>query len=160
RDSLQERPVNNVLSKEDIERYERDGILYPIRALPMDEARAFRSALEELVIGAGGALKRIDNSHLFFRWAYDLVTHPCILGVVESLIGSNILVHSSRIFYKRPRTPDYVSWHQDGRYSGLNAYSAHTAWIALSDSHTGNGCLKVVAGSHREGVYPKIEKYD
>jgi len=152
--------MNSSLSREEIEQYKSEGVLYPIAALSAAEVREFRASLEAMIACAGTAIKRMDNSHLFFRWAYDLVTHPRILAAIEAVIGVEILVHSSRIFYKRPHTRDYVSWHQDGRYSGLNTFSAHTAWVALSESHTGNGCLRVVAGSHLNGVHPMIEKKD
>jgi ectoine hydroxylase-related dioxygenase (phytanoyl-CoA dioxygenase family) len=85
------------------------------------------------------------------------VTHPSILDVMEALIGPDIVVHSSRIFYKPPRDPAFVSWHQDGRYSGTQTHSAPTVWIALSDSTRLNGCLRVVAGSHRE-IAPHVER--
>ena len=62
----------------------------------------------------GGTLRRMDNCHLFFRWAYDLAMHPSVLDVIEDLLGPDLFVHSTRIFYKHPHDPSYVTWHQDG----------------------------------------------
>jgi len=107
----------------------------------------------------GGVLKRMDNCHLFFRWAYDLATHPGVLDILEDLLGPDLFVHSTRIFYKHAHDPSYVSWHQDGRYSSLNSKPAPSAWIALSESTTENGCLRVVPGSHRSGVHPHVETF-
>jgi ectoine hydroxylase-related dioxygenase (phytanoyl-CoA dioxygenase family) len=146
-----------ILTLEQVQRYEREGVLFPVPVLAADDLMRFGSALEDLVAHLGGHLKRLDQCHLFFRWAYDLALHSAVLDVVEDLIGPDILVHSSRIFYKHPHDPAYVSWHQDGRYSGLNAYPATTAWIALSDSTAENGCLQVLSGSHQHGVHPHIE---
>jgi non-heme Fe2+,alpha-ketoglutarate-dependent halogenase len=151
--------MSKVLSESQLEAYERDGCICPIRALPANEAAAFRHALEEQETYMGGTLKRMDNCHLFFRWAYNLATHPGVLDVLEDLLGPDLFVHSTRIFYKHAHDPSYVSWHQDGRYSSLNSKPAPSAWIALSESTVENGCLRVVPGSHRSGVHPHVETF-
>jgi non-haem Fe2+, alpha-ketoglutarate-dependent halogenase len=147
------------LSPDALARYERDGCLFPLPVLSDVEVASYRAAVEELATYREGGLRRMDLCHLFFAWAHELVTHPAILDVIEGLIGPDIVVHSSRIFYKPPHDPAYVSWHQDGRYSGTQTHSSPTAWIALSDSTRQNGCLRVVAGSHRE-IAPHIERPD
>jgi ectoine hydroxylase-related dioxygenase (phytanoyl-CoA dioxygenase family) len=148
-----------ILSQAQLAGYERDGCLCPVRALSAGEAANFRRSLEEQEAYMGGILKRMDNCHLFFRWAYDLATHPRVLDVLEDLLGPDLFVHSTRIFYKHAHDPSYVSWHQDGRYSSLNSKPAPSAWIALSESTAANGCLRVVPGSHRSGVYPHVETF-
>ncbi len=145
------------LSPVQVEHYGHHGFYAPIPVLSPDQVVRFRSGLEEMLARLGGERKRVDHCQLFFRWAYDLVTHPAILDVIEDLLGPDILVQSTRVFCKPPHDPAYVSWHQDGRYSGLNACPALTAWIALSDSTIENGCLRVVPGSHKQGLYPHTE---
>jgi ectoine hydroxylase-related dioxygenase (phytanoyl-CoA dioxygenase family) len=75
-----------------------------------------------------------------------------VLDAVEDVLGPDILVHSSTIFWKHPHDPAYVSWHQDGYYVGLSELSYTSAWLALSDSSADNGCMRVVRGSHRDGI--------
>jgi len=151
--------MSSTLSPAAIAHYENDGVLFPIPVLSDDEVLKFRSALEEVETCLGGKLKRMDWNHLFFRWAYDLATHRAVVDPIAEILGPDVLVHSSRIFYKHPYDPSYVGWHQDGIYSGLNAYPALTAWIALSDSTVENGCLRVIPGSHQHGVYSHTETY-
>jgi non-haem Fe2+, alpha-ketoglutarate-dependent halogenase len=148
-----------VLSDSQISDYERDGCLCPITVLSGGETQRFREALEQQEQYMGGYLKRMDNCHLFFRWAYELAMQPAVLDVLEDLLGPDLFVHSTRIFYKHPHDPSYVSWHQDGLYSSLNSKPAPSAWIALSDSNEENGCLRVVPGSHRTGKQPHVETY-
>jgi non-heme Fe2+,alpha-ketoglutarate-dependent halogenase len=150
---------SKALTDSQLEAYERDGCLGPIPVLTSEEAAAFRGALEAQEALMGGRLKRMDNCHLFFRWAYDLATHPAVLDVLEDILGPDLFVHSTRIFYKHPYDPAYVSWHQDGTYSQLNSKPAPSAWIALSESNAENGCLRVVPGSHRAGKLPHNETY-
>jgi non-haem Fe2+, alpha-ketoglutarate-dependent halogenase len=134
----------------DVERYHHEGVLFPIPVLTAAEVEYFRSQVEDLEQRLGGRPRRTDlgQAHLFHRWAYDLATHPAVLDAVEQLIGPNILVHSVAIFSKHAHTPDYVSWHQDGYYWGLDQPRLTSAWVALSVSHPDNGCMRVVPGSH------------
>ncbi|MEA2327814.1 MAG: hypothetical protein QOE68_2773, partial [Thermoanaerobaculia bacterium] len=79
---------------------------------------------------------------------YDLALHPRILDTVANIVGDDILVHSTSLFFKRPKTEDFVSWHQDGYYWKLDEPRLVSAWIALTDSAPDKGCLRVVPGSH------------
>ena len=138
-----------ILSEQQIEQYERDGVLFPIEVLSLEEVSFFRAALEDLHERLHGIAKP-QQPHLHFRWAYDLATHPAVLEVVEQILGPNLLVHSTTIFRKRPRDKSFVSWHQDGHDLGFNGPALVSAWIALSQSMTENGCLRVLPGSHRQ----------
>lgn len=103
------------LTEGELDRYGRDGVLFPIPVLTAEEVAFYRAAVEDLENRLGGRPKSSDMSQpqLHFRWAYDLATHPAVLRVVEDVLGGDILVHSTSIFSKHPGTDDYVSWHQD-----------------------------------------------
>jgi hypothetical protein len=138
---------------EKLERYERDGILFPVGVLSAEEVSAFRGALETVVGNCEeGSRKRLDGLHLFFDWAYRLVTHGALLDAVEGVLGRDILVDGTLVFYKPPRDSSYVSWHQDSVYSGWHLTPSTSAWIALTPSHQANGCMRVIPGSHKEGL--------
>jgi hypothetical protein len=140
------------LSSDQHSQYERDGFLFPFAVLDPGEVAAFRGSYEELEPHLGNRPPRLPTAqcHLHFRWAYDLATHPAVLDVVEDLIGPDILVHSTNLFCKLPHDPAFVSWHQDAHRWGLDAPRLVTAWVALSDSTTENGCMRVIPGTHPE----------
>lgn len=141
------------LSKQQTERYDRDGILFPISVFTRDEVAVFRHGLDLIASECGEAsLKRFDSLHLFFDWAYRLVTNERLLNAVENLLGNNILVDGTLVFYKPPRDSSFVSWHQDSVYSGWNLTPSTSAWIALTPSHAANGCMRVIPGSHKQGL--------
>jgi non-haem Fe2+, alpha-ketoglutarate-dependent halogenase len=143
--------TTHTLAPRQVKQYERDGFLFPIAVLSADEVLQYRAALEELEAHQGHKLKpaQVVQLHLHFRWAYDLATHPAVLDVVETIIGPNILVHTTSIFCKYPHDSSYISWHQDGHYWGLSAPGLVSAWIALSDSTPANGCMQAWPGSHK-----------
>lgn len=141
------------LSNERLNEYERDGIVFPIEVLSPHEVSVFRNALESIANHCvQGYLKRFDNLHLFFPWAYQLVTHDALLNAVEGVLGSDILVDGTLVFYKPPQDSSYVSWHQDSVYSGWHLTPSTSAWIALTASQRVNGCMRVIPGSHKQGL--------
>lgn len=147
------------LTPEQIERYERDGALFPVPVLSPEEVARFRAGFEELEARLGGRPRPIGLSHLFFRWAYELATHPAIADVVEDVLGPDLLLHGSLIICKYPGDSSYVAWHQDGTYSGLSTTPTTSAWVALSESNAGNGCMRVIPGSHRNPMLPHADTY-
>jgi len=152
--------MSKSLSPDHIARFRRDGFLFPIPLLSADELAPFRSGFAELEAAFGGQLERIDMCHLFFPWAWDLATHPAVLDAVEDLLGPDLIIHGGVILCKYPRTPGYLAWHQDSAYSKLDSQASLTAWIALADSTSANGCLRFVPGSHTGGVLPHPEIQD
>ena len=151
-----------VLSQEQCRRYASDGFLFPIAVLTAAEVADFRAALATLQESLGGRPKPVDMNqiHLHFRWAYELVTRPRLLDIVEDVLGPDLLVHSVSVFAKPPRDTSYVSWHQDGHYWRLEPPDLTTAWVALSDSHAENGALRVLPGSHRGRVPHRTQPGD
>lgn len=143
-----------LLSDEQANEYQQAGLVFPIPVLSAGEVATARAALEELaaVLGGRAEIARLRHLQLFHRWAQDLVLHPKVLDAVEDVLGPDILVHSSTVFWKRPHDPAHVSWHQDGFYFGLSELDYASAWLALSDSSADNGCMRVVRGSHHSGI--------
>lgn len=141
------------LSTGQIEAYRRDGFLFPIDVLSSEEVSVFRDAFELLIERTRDySPKRFDRLHLFFDWAYQIVTNEALLNVVETILGDDILVYGTLVLAKQPRDLRYVSWHQDSFYSRLHLTPSTTAWIALTQSHQKNGCMRVIPSSHRLGA--------
>src|SRR5262245_25953362 len=125
-----------VLNAEQRRRYERDGIVFPIRVLSREEARKYRRACDELESHPGGKPRTIEvrQMHLHFRWAYDLAAHPRILDAVTDLLGPNLLIWATELFAKHPQDASVaIGWHRDQPYMGFDAANTVTAWVALGD---------------------------
>ena len=134
-------------------RYEQDGVVFPISVLSADEVFRYRTALDAIAARCGeSSLKRFDNLHLFFPWAYALATHAALLDVVENFLGPDLVIDGTLVFYKPPHDSSYASWHQDSVYSGWHLTPSISAWIALTSSNRNNGCMRVVPGSHKLGL--------
>lgn len=150
-----------MLSRQQLHQYDRNGIVFPIRVFSVDEVTLFRGALESIADNCGeGSLKRFDSLHLFFDWAHRLVTHDALLNAVEDVLGGDILIDGTLVFYKPPQDSSYVSWHQDSVYSGWHLTPSTSAWIALTASHRANGCMRVIPGSHKQGLVSHVNIRD
>jgi len=140
-----------------IDLYEQQGIVFPISVLSETEVKEFRRQLE---VVAGESPRRMDQLHMRFEWAYRLASHEKVLDAVESLIGPEILIDGNLVFYKPPHDAGYASWHQDSVYSGWHLTPSVSAWIALTVSEPANGCMRVVPGSHKQGVLEHDNVHD
>jgi ectoine hydroxylase-related dioxygenase (phytanoyl-CoA dioxygenase family) len=154
--------MGKLLSDAQVEQYREEGYLCPIPALAPEEAAHYRARLEAAEAAAGGNLPGAyrHKPHLVYGWAQELIREPRILDAVEDLIGPDILAWESVFFIKEPGTTDYISWHQDITYWGLDQEGdVVTAWFALSPSTRESGCMRVVPGTHRREVVPHKDTF-
>jgi non-haem Fe2+, alpha-ketoglutarate-dependent halogenase len=142
-----------------VEAYRAQGYFYPVRVLAENEANAYRRRLEAFESSHGGPLKREyrQKTHLLFPWLDELVRNADILGVVERVLGPDILVWQTAFFIKEAHDDAFVTWHQDSTYWGLSEPEVITAWVALSASTVQSGCVRVIPGTHRLDQVPHIE---
>jgi chlorinating enzyme len=154
--------MSKLLTRDQIEAYERDGFVFPIDVLQAHEVQSCRSQLQawERERGAPIDFPEKSKSYLLFDWADRLVHHPRILDAVEDVIGPDILVYHSTLFLKEARSPAYVRWHQDSTYFYLEPHLHVTAWVALSDASIAAGCMQALPGSHRWGAFEHDDKPD
>lgn len=141
------------LSDDQIARYERDGLLFPLAAIGHDRADYCRDRLEAFEREGGRDFAKGHNfkPHLLFTWVDEIVHHPAVLDAVEDLIGPDIRLFHLSIWPKHAHDPAFVSWHQDATYFGLEPAVQVTAWVALTDAPVESGCMEAVPGSHRLG---------
>ena len=145
-------PGKRVLTSEQMAGYEELGFVHSVPILTPEEVRYYRDHVEKTWSALGGRVTRADGLHLFFRWAWDLATHPRLLDCLEDLLGPVILLRHTRIFYKYGQSAARVNWHQDGYTENLSDAQVPAIWLGLTDATVENGCLQVVPRSHRLGM--------
>lgn len=144
----------STLTQEQFAEYEELGFVHSIPILSEDEVEHYCSEVEKTCHAIGGNVTRLDGLHFFFRWAWDLGTHPRLLDCVEQLVGPDIVLKSTRIFYKYGGSTSYVGWHQDGITERLEDGRSPAVFLGLTAATVENGCLRVVPRSHRTGLLP------
>jgi hypothetical protein len=144
------------------------GYHFPIRVLENSEVAEFRTHFEAYRAHHIELLNSLPPSkhgsvyahtHMFLGWVYRMAAHPKVLDAVESILGPDLLLWDSGWFAKMPGDQKYVSWHQDATYFGLHPPKVVTAWIALSESISENGCLRVIPESHKNPILPHQDTF-
>ena len=145
-----------------LNQYERDGFLSPIRVFSEQEARELRVQLETYEATHGPVMKSPyrNKPHLVFKWVAEVIRNPKILDLVESVLGPNLLVWGTNFFIKEPDDGTFISWHQDSTYWGLSRPDVLTVWIALSPSRRSNGAMKMMRGSHQLEQLPHTDTFE
>lgn len=90
---------------------------------------------------------------LFLKWA----TSPEILKVIEPILGPDIGLFATTMFYKKAYTQDDVDWHRDSEY--VRTYNLFddvkfvSIIIAITDANLENGCVEFIKKSHVSPVF-------
>ncbi len=150
-----------MLTSIQVEQFQRDGFVFPVRVMSEAAAVECRRQLEDFERSTGGPLRGElrHKSHLLFTWIADLVRHERILDAVQDLFGANLLCWTTNFFIKEARDPAFVSWHQDSTYWGLDRPDVVTAWVALTPADEGNGAMGFIPGSHKLDQIPHRDTF-
>lgn len=150
---MQERSTT-LLSQQQVQLYQTHGYLSGLRIAEEEEAARFRESFDHLEEQEGREKARIGllDYHFEHPFLMEIATHPKILDCMASLLGPNLLLLATHFFCKYGQDEKFVAWHQDAAYWGLIPPCTATAWYAVDDSDEENGCMRVIAGSHRDGL--------
>ena len=143
-----------VLTRAQVEAYNRDGYVRPVRIFSDAEIAGIRSYFDDLlakVIAAGGDSYSISTAHLKYGRVYDILTDARIVAAVKDILGENVVGWGSHFFCKMPHDGKSVAWHQDSSYWPLTPSKAVTVWLAIDDADTENACMRFISGSHHFG---------
>jgi len=148
------------LSEGQIRSYHEQGYLFPLRVFPAEVAERYRRQLEAFEAEGGEVRQALRHKpHLLFTFLDQLARNDAVLDAVEGVIGPNILCWASSFFTKEPHSENFISWHQDLTYWGLDPADIVTAWIALSPSTVASGCMRVIPGTHNQEVVPHKDTF-
>ena len=152
-----------ILSEAEKQAYARDGQLTPAWRLGENRLAALRGSLDAtLAATVGQRPDFIPLPHVApsdadpatverARGFFEFFSAAEMLDLVEDVIGPDIILWTAALFCKPATTGLAVPWHQDGQYWPIRPRATVTVWIALDDVDSGNGCMRVVPGSHRLG---------
>jgi len=144
--------------------YERDGYHFPVRVMSSEQAASYRQTLEAFEGQMSGDPETrklaLLNAAYLLPFVDEISRLPSILEPVSRILGPDLLVWNAGFFTKEPHTSDFISWHQDLTYWGLDDSHEVTAWVALSPSTVQSGCVKFVAGTHKQDIVQHRDTFD
>ena len=98
----------------------------------------------------GRSPEHMISCHQQEQWLFELACEPQILDLVERQIGPDIVLWSSHLLIKPPRTGKAVPWHQDVPYWNIKGELPGGLWIPFDDVASANGTMSILPGLHRE----------
>jgi hypothetical protein len=148
-----------LLTPEEIARYRTDGWVRPRFRLPQAQVAHMREALDDLIARNPGVRpEKLVSAHIEgdngegvhgSKAFLELALDPQITELVSGVIGDDVILWGCHVFCKPPADGYETPWHQDGHYWPIRPLATCTVWVALESSDMGNGCLRVIPGSHK-----------
>jgi len=166
-----------MLTKEQVEQFERDGYIKGDVVLSDDEVEVLRAELD-LVMSGQSVKKPVLNRNLLdgnTEYGMNMVKSETVVQIVNiwmasdaflkhacnpkiceeiaQLCGTDTLrIWHDQIQYKPPVTGGPTAWHQDHpAWPIIQPADLISAWVALDDAVIDNGCMWMVPGSHKWG---------
>ncbi len=143
--------------------YARDGFVFPLDVLSTTSAQAIRADLEAAEAELADDPVRLALLHSYtdrlLPCCDALIHHEKLLAAASEVLGPDLMVWNAMLFVKEAHSPKIVSWHQDLTYWGLDNADQTTCWVALSPATRASGCMKFVAGSHRQSIVPHRDTF-
>jgi ectoine hydroxylase-related dioxygenase (phytanoyl-CoA dioxygenase family) len=164
--------AQNLIQKEKIDFYRKNGFVQVDNVLTPDELNELREYLDE-AMGAdqgmsfqtdkqGGAYYKVLNQRVN-TWRDHAgmaryVTHGRFAEMARLLTGaSGMRLFHDHALLKMPGDSKPTPWHQDSTYWPMNEDGAMSIWIALDDVDERNGCMMFVPESRRIGKLNPID---
>ena len=88
-------------------------------------------------------------------WIWELATQAPLLDLLEQHVGPNIVLWTSHLVCKPPRTGKAVPWHQDAPYWNVSGRLAGGIWIPFDDVGEDNSAMTVLPDWHQRGTLPR-----
>lgn len=156
------------LSKDEKERFERDGFILIRNFLSDDEVKPILDEAKKHIEkkeqpleyeedfheikSEKRTLRRLrgvyDRSEIFSTWMRD----KRVKNIAQELLGETpvvTLAHHNSIMTKMPTPISVTCWHQDIRYWNFENDKLLSVWLSMGDEFLENGLLEFIPGSHK-----------
>src|SRR2546423_2816918 len=159
-----------ILTDDQIAQFDRDGFLVLPDLLTPAEVAALRNETEhyhQALIGSAPPdvdvtwepntdpprIQQILNAECLSATLARIISSERLESVVTPILGPDVGLFHVKFIMKSPSVGGPVPWHQDFAYwtTEADAPLQLNCMVYLDDADERNGCLQVVAGSHRVG---------
>jgi hypothetical protein len=129
------------------------------RFLTAEGLEAGRQQIQRMLteLQPGRSPEDMISCHHQESWMFELARAPQLLDMIERQIGPDIVLWSSHMLIKPPRTGNAVPWHQDLPYWELDGELAAGVWISFDDLSSETGTMSVLPGWHEKGELRRRE---
>ena len=151
-------PARALLSPDEVAAYHRDGFLVPrVRLQPAALERLVALTAQVVEENPGALDLPLVGVHIPGSCTpglqvppgfVDIATDPDLHNMMEQLIGPDLILWGSSLFYKRAHQGLVTPWHRDASAFPIEPLANTSVWIAATNSTLANGCMRFIPGSH------------
>ena len=96
------------------------------------------------------------DPHVYDDMVFKHASKPAVLDIVSELLSTdNIKLFHTQTLMKPAFHGSIVSWHQDSAYwTSISPPALVSCWTALDDATEENGCVRMLSGSYKKGLWP------
>ncbi|MGP3910867.1 phytanoyl-CoA dioxygenase family protein [Nonomuraea sp. 10N515B] len=147
--------VKGLLSRQEAAAYREECHAVLARLQGMDPT--WGSARE--LAGRPTELRHCHDAQFYAAAFARLMVDPRFTDVAAALMGSeNVQLHHTKIFVKPAEKGSPFPMHQDAAHFPHTRHTVGAAIFHFDDAPEEKGCVRVVPGSHRDGMLPHIEE--
>lgn len=160
---LSTRPAN-AITAQDIEAYQRDGVVCLRGMFDAEWCRLLKEAAEEIMVAGTGRTREVKSdagqgrfySNVYLAdqdWRFGLLrdASPAPEIAATLLQADTIRYYYDQLFIKAPSTTAPTPWHNDLPFWPFQGNDLISIWIALTPVSAETSGVQYVAGSHRWG---------
>ncbi|MFM7255590.1 MAG: phytanoyl-CoA dioxygenase family protein [Betaproteobacteria bacterium] len=155
------------LTPQQLDFYRREGYVVAHDVLDVSELGRLHAAMNELLAGALGVsdhtalydledmhrpeqprVRRLKLPHQHHPAFRDLIRSPKLLGLMTSILGPSVRMHTSKLNLKSVEYGSPVEWHQDWAFYPHTNDDVLAVGVLLDDFTPGNGPMMVVPRTH------------
>ena len=155
-----------ILTEEEVENYKQQGYVVPKWRYPAKSIEMMQRLVQELIeanpdhyqeqlvcphLPQGATKPMVSERHQDFL---NLAMEEGVRKLLGQILGPDVLLWGSQLFCKPAAVGMEIPWHQDGAYWPIRPLANISAWIAIDRVRRENACLKVIPGSHLNGLKP------
>ncbi len=155
------------LTPQQLDFYRREGYVVAHDILDASELGRLRAGMNELLAGAVGIsdhtslydledthspeqprVRRLKLPHQHHPAFHELILGPKLLGLMTSILGPSVRMHTSKLNLKSADYGSPVEWHQDWAFYPHTNDDVLAVGVLLDDFTPDNGPMMVVPGTH------------
>lgn len=155
------------LTPQQLDFYRREGYVVAHDVLDASELGRLHAAMNELLAGAVGIsdhtplydledthspeqprVRRLKLPHQHHPVFHELIRSPKLLGLMTSILGPSVRMHTSKLNLKSADYGSPVEWHQDWAFYPHTNDDVLAVGVLLDDFTPDNGPMMVVPGTH------------
>jgi len=161
-----------MISEQDVQAYNRDGVIAVPDVLGADTLAEVRKVIVELVAGSAETLehtdvydlepghtaedpkvRRIKAPHKVRAIFDEIVRSKAVIDILKQLIGPGLRLHGSKLNMKSAHYGSPVEWHQDWAFYPHTNDDILAIGVLLDDTDLSNGPMLVAPGTHTGEVW-------